>query len=575
MQAADILVHYAVRENHSGVHLNGSCSESLVDSLVASSSSSRLCTNDSSNLGIRKALNELYSSVCPTLSGGGGCRILTPVLSSVPESLTSSDNACCENGQKNPVRLYVGHQSNTSMDCSNHLLDNHLNPNSIASQSPRSSVTHNGDSMLNRNDVLLSHSSDSHSNGISDNGDTLSQQFDGMYCALGNHFSLPLSEADKPRRSSLLIQPCTGFATTSQLVSCTNPVCDTFLDAHMLQSLRSPGVPSTNVKQVTTNSIYNLTSIPSFLCNENSDEHDPGNTYFRQLSSSKSETIDMTSFPAVTSCLNAFPVEPLSLVTHSNYLKKPKRQGVVNKKSRTNTSNRSSCLPSVCDSSTDRIPVQDTFSESSKGHAKRSRNLTGRGSLTFPGRISRSGCNNEDYPLVNEQSYFADSAKRLLIKSESLMADDIDDASDHSESLSAGTGCAVRNNTPASSLDEVEQHHLKLERKRARNRVAARRCRERKLSLIRSLENQVAERDAQVRSLEDTLARYRAEGERLRLHIEMLARSYPNLKAELYRFPFLFQLPSSQQHTQSQQPSSNQTTPIKDELPDTSSSHFT
>ncbi|VDP95659.1 unnamed protein product [Echinostoma caproni] len=136
----------------------------------------------------------------------------------------------------------------------------------------------------------------------------------------------------------------------------------------------------------------------------------------------------------------------------------------------------------------------------------------------------------------------------------------MDDGSTHSYSISADTGggtqgqigCAVTNasgQTPPSSVDDLDQHHLKLERKRARNRVAARRCRERKITLIRALENQVAERDAHVRCLEDLLARYRSEGERLRKHMEILANSYSSLKAELYQYPVLLH----QQQTQLQQ----------------------
>lgn len=124
------------------------------------------------------------------------------------------------------------------------------------------------------------------------------------------------------------------------------------------------------------------------------------------------------------------------------------------------------------------------------------------------------------------------------IKPEALQSDS---TSNHSESFSAETGRTFQGNTPPSSLDGVDQSHLKLERKRARNRVAARRCRERKISLIRSLECQVAERDVQLKNLEELLSRYRSEGERLRAHMEFLSSSYPSLKTELHQFPFLFQ----------------------------------
>ncbi|CAH8565911.1 unnamed protein product [Schistosoma turkestanicum] len=561
-QPSNILVRYAIQENHNAAQMNGSCNEDLGGDLVASSSSSRLCVNDSSDFGIRKALNELYSSARPTLSTVGECRILTPVLSSIPESTSADSNPCNENTQNIPAHIYVSCQSGTPRDSLNHILDNHLDATSIANQSSGSSGIHNSDNILNRNDICLSRPLDSHTNG-----DLRNQQFGEMYCTLGNQFS------DK----SLLFQSNSRFTTTSHLIPCINPVSDSFLDAHMLQSLRSPGIPSTDLKQVSVNSVFSIAPVPSFLPDENNGDLNQRNNYFQQLSNSKSDTIDITSFPVVTSCLNPFSSEPLSLVTHSNCLKKPKRHGAGNKKSRSNASNTNSGLPVVCDSSTDIIPMQGMFNDANKSSVKRSRNLTGRGSSDVSGKIPSSVYNIENYSITNQQAYHGDSNKCFSGKTDSLVIDDADDTSDHSESLSTGTGHAVRDNTPVSPLDEIEQHHLKLERKRARNRVAARRCRERKISLIRSLENQVAERDAQVRSLEDTLARYRAEGEQLRLHVEMLASSYPSLKAELYRFPFLFQPLSS--HTQppppQQQQTSNQTTPLKSELPDTSSKHFT
>ncbi|VDQ05514.1 unnamed protein product [Trichobilharzia regenti] len=557
-QNDNVLIHYAVQDNHSGVQLNDSCDDGLVDSLVASSSNSGMCSNDSSDLGISKALNELYSSAHPTLSSVEECRILTPV----PASLDSSDiNVCSANTQKTSIHLYVGHQSNTRRGCSNHLLGNHKNPDPVASQSPASSGIPNGDSMLNRNEIHQPHAVDSHTNGIADSGSSLSQQFDGMYRSLGNHFSLALSEVDKSHGpSSHLIQSNAPFATTRQSNPCVNSVCETFMDAHMLESLTSPGITTTDLKQVTTSSHFNLTPVSSLLRNKNNDGQDQGNAYFQQLPSCRSEAVERSSFPPVTSCLNTFPAQPLSLVTHS-FLKKPKRQGFLEKRSRTLTSDAISYQATVCDSSTDNISIP--------GSAKHLRNLVGRANSVTASKMPNTGC-SDSYTTVSQQSYLTNSSNCFVFNSESLVGGELEDASDQSESLSTGTGRGVRGNTPVSSLDEVEQHHLKLERKRARNRVAARRCRERKLSLIKALESQVAERDAQVRRLEDTLARYRSEGERLRLHMEVLATSYPSLKAELYRFSFLFQSPTTQQHpTPPQQTTPNQNTPMKPELSDT------
>ncbi|CAH8872431.1 unnamed protein product [Trichobilharzia szidati] len=565
-QNDNVIIHYAVQDNHSGVQLEDSCDGGIVDSLVASSSNSALCTNDSSDLGISKALNELYSSVHPTLSSVQECKILAPV----PASLSSSDiNVCSASTQKTPVHLYVGRQSNTHRGCSNHLLDNHMNPNSLASQSPASSGIHNGDSMLNRNEIHQPRAVDSHTNGIADSGNSLSQQFDGMYCNLGDHFSLPLSEADKPHGpSSHLIQSNAPFATTRQSNPCVNPVCETFMDAHMLESLRSPGITTTDLKQVTTSSHFNLTPVSSLLRSKNNDGQDQSNAYFRQLPICRTEAVERSSFPPVTSCLNTFPAQPLSLVTHS-CLKKPKRQCLLEKRSRILTSNESSYQATVCDSSTDNISIPGIFNETAKSSAKPVRNLVGRVNSVTANKIPSTGC-SDNYSVVSQQSYVTNSSNCFVFNSESMIGGELDDASDQSESLSTGTGRGVRGNTPVSSLDEVEQHHLKLERKRARNRVAARRCRERKITLIKSLENQVAERDAQVKSLEDMLARYRSEGERLRLHMEMLATSYPSLKGELHRFSFLFQSPTTQQQpTPPQQTNPNQNTSMKSELPDT------
>uniref|UniRef100_A0A5K4FBN7 BZIP domain-containing protein n=1 Tax=Schistosoma mansoni TaxID=6183 RepID=A0A5K4FBN7_SCHMA len=528
-QSRDIPVHYAIQEDHGAAQMNGLCSEGLEDDVVTLSSTSRLCTNDSSDFGIRIALTELYYSARPNPSTVEERIISTPALSSVTESTDS--NPCSENIHRTSAHLFVSCQSTTPRDSSSHLLDNHLNPTSIAGQSPGSSRIHNSDSILSRNDVCLAHPPNSPTNG-----NLCDQQFDEMYCTLGNQFS------DK----SLLLQ------SNSHLIPCISPMCDSFLDAHMLQSLRSPGILSTDLNQVSVNSVLNLTAIPSLLSDENNGDLGQRNNYCRRLSNSKSDTVGITSLSTVTSYLNPFSARSLSLVTHSNCLKKPERHVGGNKKSRFNTLNTNSGLAVVGDSSTDITPIHGIFNDASKSNVKRSRNLRVRGSSDVSCKIHSSVYNDENCSTANPLAYPGESNKLFTGKVESLVTGDTDDSSDHSESLSTGTRHAVRDSTPVSPSDEVEQHHLKLERKRARNRVAARRCRERKISLIRSLENQVAERDAQVRNLEDAVARYRAESEQLRLHVEMLASSYPSLKAELYHFPFLSQPLSS--HSQPPQP---------------------
>lgn len=205
----------------------------------------------------------------------------------------------------------------------------------------------------------------------------------------------------------------------------------------------------------------------------------------------------------------------------------------------------------LCDSSTDRMTSDDQFMMNISSESCNYNDRSNSAIFMKRSRLFMSGLPNlvkhheNSCPILNvsqQQQYLSgDQSQCFMIKSEPNQQDELDDMSTHSGSISVGTGHALVDNTPVSSLDEVEQNHLKLERKRARNRVAARRCRERKISLIRTLENQVAERDAHVKNLESTLARYRVESERLRLHMEMLASSYPSLKAELYQFPFLFQ----------------------------------
>uniref|UniRef100_A0A0X3NM28 BZIP domain-containing protein n=1 Tax=Schistocephalus solidus TaxID=70667 RepID=A0A0X3NM28_SCHSO len=85
--------------------------------------------------------------------------------------------------------------------------------------------------------------------------------------------------------------------------------------------------------------------------------------------------------------------------------------------------------------------------------------------------------------------------------------------------------------------DPTDPNKLKVERKRARNRLAARRCRERKVSLINSLENKVAEQNNYVKRLESELERYRNETNQLRLQLEQLAESFPNLREDLLKLP--------------------------------------
>lgn len=263
--------------------------------------------------------------------------------------------------------------------------------------------------------------------------------------------------------------------------------------------------------------------------------------------------------------------------------KKAKRAGKKTRSSGSNVvavmSSQSNGHTSVNDDGAGSNPYVGQTDASSKSTPKRTNEpceTDQPNSLMFP--PVQSLRDNLSFPIIPISSggqllYMTDTDRGMLIKPEAAVhGETMDDESTHSESISADTGggavhgqggCGTTNasgHTPPSSVDDMDQHHLKLERKRARNRVAARRCRERKISLIRSLEIQVAERDAHVRCLENLLAQYRSESEKLRKHMEVLANSYPSLRAELYHYPVLFQ----QQQQQQSQTQQNQLHPRND-----------
>ncbi|KAK4474389.1 hypothetical protein MN116_001549 [Schistosoma mekongi] len=68
-------------------------------------------------------------------------------------------------------------------------------------------------------------------------------------------------------------------------------------------------------------------------------------------------------------------------------------------------------------------------------------------------------------------------------------------------------------------LDPTEQSRMRLERKRARNRDAARKCRERKIRLIKSLEKDVIHLSEENKALRNRLSRSRVEVERLKMFV--------------------------------------------------------
>ena len=329
--------------------------------------------------------------------------------------------------------------------------------------------------------------------------------------------------------------------------------------------MRNSQTISNGLSQTPIHSNSSVSAIPSFHCQTSNSE------LGRELQ------LPAVSSKNMSACPTTFPI---TTFTTTGFAASKKGRNIVNSKrsrvSSTRDATQAINVSTVCDSSTDRLPTQSSIvgTDLSKPSVKRSRVPLGECqslAQTLPeihGDLIRENCT-----LLGESTFSSEQSRGFVIKSEPLNPDDLDDVSTHSGSMSGGTINTACDNTPVSSLDEVEQQNLKLERKRARNRVAARRCRERKISLIKALENQVAERDAQVRSLEDTLARYRAEGERLRQHVELLASSYPSLKAELFRFPFLFQSQANDEIDGSAL--NKRSTSLNSDLPDNASQHFT
>lgn len=90
-------------------------------------------------------------------------------------------------------------------------------------------------------------------------------------------------------------------------------------------------------------------------------------------------------------------------------------------------------------------------------------------------------------------------------------------SSSHANSTSKNT--LGLSNSKGAFLDPTEQSRMRLERKRARNRDAARKCRERKIRLIKSLEKDVYHLSEENKNLRNRLSRSRVEVERLRLFV--------------------------------------------------------
>lgn len=77
----------------------------------------------------------------------------------------------------------------------------------------------------------------------------------------------------------------------------------------------------------------------------------------------------------------------------------------------------------------------------------------------------------------------------------------------------------------------------RIEKKRARNRLAARRCRERKVTRIATLESEVDLLKAYVDRLRGELESSQKEASQLRAYLEQLADTYPTLGEKLKTLP--------------------------------------
>lgn len=96
-----------------------------------------------------------------------------------------------------------------------------------------------------------------------------------------------------------------------------------------------------------------------------------------------------------------------------------------------------------------------------------------------------------------------------------------------SSSLSSGSSLSQSNGSPRKSsievkdgrLDPTEQSRMRLERKRARNRDAARKCRERKIRLIKNLERDVRTLTEENEALRTRISKSKVEVENLRMFV--------------------------------------------------------
>ncbi|GAA36516.2 hypothetical protein CSKR_112901 [Clonorchis sinensis] len=541
-----------------------SCNEGLLTSLVSAPSSEaslRSVTTDTvPNFDVRSSLGGLYTLVRPDQCVGTDATPVSAAMSlGAVEPSTVTTNS-------------LGVLSSSMLSECSSLLNSKTPLTLLVSGAPTSDYS----SELAKDQTPGTHGLDAPATTRLSSGTTVSlvqdmttgalllkpepqlQQLSTLYPGLNGAFALNTNGTSSRLMSgvtSFVLQPSPEMNVSSlnflSALPCNSSGEAALLNAQSLDALRSAGLLQNGLEQLTRpithcdqTQVVGGVSVPSQL--------------------------NTTSVPAYYS---SAPVPSVPVISHNQ--KKTKRPP----SSSSNRRNRNELGPPSLSAglTTSAVVCADSSTGSPRGTktgSKRSR------SSGCP--LGRQGLSQASNPIVSTAYvesdslvYMSEPHHSVLVKQEPLSSDFIDTVSNHSETFSTTTGQLFQDDTPPSSLDSLDQSHLKLERKRARNRVAARRCRERKISLIRSLENQVAERDAQVKQLEEMLARYRSEGERLRVHMEILSNSYPSLKADLCQFPFLFQQRPLTATNTSKLPVSRSPTPLHVDLSElVSSKHF-
>ncbi|TGZ68933.1 hypothetical protein CRM22_004012 [Opisthorchis felineus] len=146
-------------------------------------------------------------------------------------------------------------------------------------------------------------------------------------------------------------------------------------------------------------------------------------------------------------------------------------------------------------------------------------------SLLWPLRVQTSGA-NETVQAEGQQNSFLTSPRDDLDTRPSSVANSVDQAEigrslRSPSSVSSNSSTSHQNGADppvgqGTRLDPTEQYRMRLERKRARNRDAARKCRERKIRLIKSLEKDVYHLSEENKALRNRVSRSRNEVDRLK-----------------------------------------------------------